>query len=227
MPSLTSLITSILTLLCISHPTNVESFQIPRQTPTKQVLSQPLRLSPANVAAYSILGHNLGGIAGTPFVISGTKEGGWYRKINLPKITPPDRIFAPVWTTLFTCMGLAVARVYNTTNQATKFPLLLWGMHYALNTIWAPIFFGMKRLRLGLFINFILITSLGTIIPMFYSIDAVSAYLLIPYFGWLTFATYINYAICKLNPTKQGYNNAKLQADIIDLQRKAAEFAGI
>ena len=124
-------------------------------------------------------------------------------------------------------MGFAVARIYNTASSNLKTPLLLWTIHYVLNLLWAPVFFGFKRLRLGLVINGLLIATLAAIVPMFYSIDTVSAYLLVPYFGWLLFAFFLNYAICKLNPTVQGYNNAKLQADIIKLQNKAAEFADL
>ena len=51
----------------------------------------------------------VGGPLGTPFVVGAIKT--WYRKISLPSWTPPDRIFAPVWTSLYAMMGLATARV--------------------------------------------------------------------------------------------------------------------
>lgn len=59
----------------------------------------------------------------------------------------------------------------------------------------------------------------------FSEVDPVSTYLLVPYLGWLLFATYLNYAICKRNPTNQGYNNAMLEAGIIRLQKQAAKYA--
>jgi benzodiazapine receptor len=173
----------------------------------------------------SAIGHALGGTLGTPIVIGATKKGGWYRNINLPEFTPPDRIFAPVWTTLYSCMGVAIARIASrvTTNS---FPIVqLWFAHYALNSVWASVFFGAKKLRLGLFINFVLLASLGAIIPLYYQIDKLAALLLLPYLAWLAFATFLNFTICKLNPTRHGYNNAMFQDGLIKLQTKARKFA--
>jgi tryptophan-rich sensory protein len=101
----------------------------------------------------------------------------------------------------------------------------LWACHFALNILWAPIFFGLQRLRLGLVVNGLLVGTLLSAIKLFFEMDPVSTYLLVPYLGWLLFATYLNYAICKRNPTNQGYNNAMLEADIIKLQKQAAKYA--
>ena len=36
---------------------------------------------------------------------------GWYRTLEKPAWNPPDRIFGPVWTTLYLLMGVAAALV--------------------------------------------------------------------------------------------------------------------
>ena len=165
-----------------------------------------------------------GGTTGTPFVARAIST--WYRRINLPKWTPPDRVFAPIWTTLYAIMGVAAARVFKTVGLNSP-PMKLWFLHYALNLIWAPVFFGAQRLRLGLLINYSLIATLAAIIPIFYQNNPLSGLLLLPYLVWLLYATKLNDAICKLNPTEKGYNDAMLQADIYELQLKAAEYAGV
>lgn len=171
--------------------------------------------------------HVLGGVSGAPIVAKATKKGGWYRNIDLPEWTPPDRLFAPVWTTLYACMGVAAARVASTQTSPISLPMVLWGGHLFLNLIWANVFFGMKRLRMGMWINSALVVTLAVIIPMFYQHNPVSAYLLLPYAAWLSFATLLNNAICKRNPTIGGYNAAKLQSDLIELQQDARTYAGI
>ena len=88
----------ILTVLSDDHLKSVHSFQIPRPSPTKISTQHQLHLSPTNIAVSSVLGHVIGGVTGTPIVVQGTKVGGWYRKIELPSWTPPDKVFAPVWT---------------------------------------------------------------------------------------------------------------------------------
>jgi len=183
-----------------------------------------------------IAAHVVGGASGTPVVIKATrKEDGWYRKIPLPSFTPPDALFGPVWTTLYALMGLAVARIHqiSTTTAATSkiksWALVSWAIHILLNLSWAPIFFGLKRLRLGLLLNVALWISLvGVVLPTFYTLNPFSAYLLLPYLTWLSFATVLNQAICKLNPSDaDGYNSAKFQAQLAQLQQLAKNYAGV
>jgi tryptophan-rich sensory protein len=174
--------------------------------------------------AWWAVGHVVGGALATPLVVQATKT--WYRNIDLPSWTPPNRVFAPVWTTLYSCMGVAAGKIYYS-RPVSKLPMILWSLHCALNLLWAPMFFGLQRLRLGFLISLGQIVSLAIILPVFYQIQPLSAVLLLPYLSWLMFASYLNQAICKRNPTTHGYNNAMLQADLCQLQRDAAKYAGV
>jgi tryptophan-rich sensory protein len=191
---------------------------------------------------YSI-GHIIGGTTGTPIVIRATKT--WYKRIALPSWTPPNFVFAPVWTLLYGLMGISVSRIMKSNVANTSVhdaAKILWGIHYALNLLWAPTFFGLKYLRMGQVINYFLLSTLGVTLSYFHRIDSLAAYLQIPYFLWLIYATILNQAICKLNPTVDGtntamiqadlcafgpgYNDAMLQFDIKILQSAAAKYAG-
>jgi benzodiazapine receptor len=209
-------------------------------TPTARpvVLSRPLpsrsslslqALSPTATTIALAVGHLLGGTSGTPLVMAATKT--WYRKIDLPSWTPPNRVFAPVWTILYSSMGVAIARVIQRLPVGTvvyKSPVVaLWIGHYLLNLTWAPVFFGMKRFRMGLAINYALLASLFAIIPQFAANNLVSGLLLLPYAVWLLSATALNQAVCQRNPTVKGYNEAMLQADLLKLQQDAARYAGL
>ena len=98
------------------------------------------------------------GTAGTPFVIAAIKD--WYRKIPLPSWTPPDRVFAPTWTSLYAMMGIATSRVVASSGFSP--PVLHFFAHYMVNLAWAPVFFGLKKLRLAFVMNVALIASLTT-----------------------------------------------------------------
>ena len=188
------------------------------------------RLSAVPQSAWWILGHATLPLSGVPFVTKSTREGGWYRKIDLPPWTPPDRLFGPVWTFLYSCMGLAVSRISRfSSSPASGNPLLLlWGAHFATNLVWAPVFFGLQRFRLGLIINYVLVGSLAVIIPLFHAVDPTSAHLLLPYALWLSFATFgLNLEICRRNPTINGYNAGMFQAQLKKLQDAAAVYAGL
>ena len=125
-----------------------------------------------------VAGSILGGAAGTPFVVKATNS--WYSDptvLKLPSWTPPNKIFMPVWTALYGLIGLAVA-------------------HYVANLLWAPLFFGLKKLKLAALLQFGLLGSLAAVWSAFKK----DARLLIPYAAWLAYATVLNLAICRLNP---------------------------
>ena len=193
-----------------------------RVPPTKQ---PPVRAAAASMVALSTVGWMsacvVGGVTGTPAVIKATST--WYRRIPLPDWTPPDRVFAPVWTTLYGLMGFAGSRVAGALGMGSP-PILHFIAHYAANVAWAPIFFGAQALRPALFLNFGLIASCGVLIKQYAAVSGAAALCLVPYMAWLLFATALNAEICKLNPSN-GYNNAKWQADLARLQKAAADRA--
>jgi len=186
-----------------------------------------LHLSPAIKWA---AGHMLGGLVGTPAVASAIATNGWYRKIDLPPWTPPDPLFGGIWSLMYVLMGVASSMVYYTikhqtltTTRSLTNVMTIWWIHYALNVIWTPIFFGLRRLRLGLAINILMVTTLAFgVMPKYYQIQPLAAYLLVPYLLWIIFATALNGAICRRNPTSQGYNDAMFQADRTSMKKKAA-----
>jgi len=191
---------------------------LPASVRTASVRSTHLHMS---ATATWMSGCVISGALGTPFVVGAIKT--WYRKINLPTWTPPDRVFAPTWTSLYAMMGLATAQVSAVSGGVGRLAVVHFAMHLCVNLLWAPVFFGLQRLRLALYMNVGLALSLATLIAQYNAAAGpVSALLLCPYMGWLLFATALNFRICTLNPTSQAYNNARWQADLSQLQNRAA-----
>lgn len=93
----------------------------------------------------------------------------------------------------------------------------------ALNVSWAPVFFGYQRLRAGFYINCGLLFSLSAIIPWYWHIDPLAAYLLLPYTLWLLYATFLNHAIDRRNPGP--YNAARFYTQLDQLQKQAKRYA--
>lgn len=190
-----------------------------------------INISPTATAAAlgpivaSAVGHVIAGNLATPFVIQAVTT--WYARIPLPSWTPPNGIFAPVWLALYASIGVAVARVARVRGWQSS-PVALWGIHMALNLWWAPLFFGMAKLRAALIVNCIMVASLPVLMALFAAVDPTAALLLVPYTVWVSFATVLNYAICKLNPMDgAGYSNAMLEAGIAKLRKEAAQKVGL
>jgi len=121
----------------------------------------------------------------------------WYVDLNKPGFNPPNWIFGPVWTILYLMMGISLYLVW--TKKYDRTTLLIFGTQLFLNTIWSIIFFGLKMpLYAFIEIIFLWIAILMTII-YFYRINRTSAYLLIPYILWVTFASILNLYIFILN----------------------------
>ena len=77
-----------------------------------------------------------------------SEPGDWYERLKKPSWTPPNWLFPVAWTTLYLCMSLrgdaggAAAR-----QRATRWRF--WALQIALNTLWTPVFFGLRRMRRG------------------------------------------------------------------------------
>lgn len=216
--------TKHVTLLRIGMEQRYHKKHVPSATTTARSTTTTQLQMAIPSAAYWATSHVFGGALAAPMVMKASKS--WYRQIDLPSWTPPDAIFGPVWTCLYSCMGLAAAKIYNT-KPVSQLAMGLWGIHCILNLLWAPVFFGKQRLRLGFWLIALQLASLAVVVPIFYQIQPSAALLLTPYALWLTFATLLNKAICKRNPTSNGYNDAMLQADLLKLQQDAADYAGV
>ncbi len=73
--------------------------------------------------------------------------GAWYATLNKPPFSPPDWIFAPVWTTLYIMIAIAGWRVWR--QGCNNAPMKLWWAQLALNFVWSPVFFSAHRIEVA------------------------------------------------------------------------------
>lgn len=140
----------------------------------------------------------VGAISGF-FTTSGVN--GWYAVANKPWFNPPNWIFAPVWTTLYVLMGIALFLVWRSdADKAIKqTAIALFAIQLTLNFFWSIIFFKLQQPGWA-FAEIILmwVTILLTIL-WFGKISSTAAWLLVPYICWVSFASVLNYSIWQLN----------------------------
>ena len=125
----------------------------------------------------------------------------WYKGLNKPFFSPPNWLFAPVWTLLYTLMGIAVGRiwVYGRKHKWGKTALYHFGAQLVFNGLWSLVFFGLKNPLLALIIILILWILIQRSIFWFRLVDRKSAIMLYPYIAWVSFATLLNTGIVYLN----------------------------
>ena len=125
----------------------------------------------------------------------------WYAGITKPALNPPAWIFAPVWTTLFILMGIAAFLVWRKglNHRNVRIALGIFIGQLVLNTLWSIIFFGLHSPGGALVVVILLWLAILATIIAFAKISKASAYLLVPYILWVSFASYLNLMLWILN----------------------------
>ncbi len=118
----------------------------------------------------------------------------WYSTLNKPFFSPPNWIFAPVWTILYILMGVSLYLVW----QKKKVPAVFW-VQLILNAAWSIIFFGMRNPALAMVEIMALWVSIFLTIKAFSKLNKLAEKLLYPYLVWVSFAVILNLFIVLLN----------------------------
>ena len=117
----------------------------------------------------------------------------WYKNLNKSSITPPDYVFGPVWTFLYTLMFISLILIWrNTKCFPWCFALTIFSIQLFFNLIWTSLFFNYRKIRLALFDLFLIIIFAIATFYLFFNINKLASYLLIPYILWLCLAFYLN-----------------------------------
>lgn len=136
------------------------------------------------------------GAAGTIFTQPNIPT--WYARLVHPDITPPNWLFAPVWTTLYVLMAVAAWRVWRITGLKSV-EMSAWGLQLALNFAWSAIFFALHRIGAALVEILLLDLAILYTMLLFWRRDAIAGALLLPYLAWTSFATLLTWRFWQLN----------------------------
>lgn len=124
----------------------------------------------------------------------------WYAGLEKPPFNPPDWLFAPVWTLLYSLMGASLYLVMNTlTSLLRTKALALFTAQLILNLSWSFIFFHFRQPGLAFLEILVLLGITFWMIVIFRRVRPLAAWLQIPYLFWLTFAALLNGSIFYLN----------------------------
>ncbi len=139
----------------------------------------------------------LAGFTGSLFTTPNIQS--WYVHIQKSPYNPPAWVFAPVWTFLFILIGISLFLLWNSKSEHKKSAVILFFVQLILNSLWSVLFFGMHNPVMG-FLDIILLWIFILIcILKFRKISHAASYLFIPYFLWVSFASYLNFMVIVLN----------------------------
>ena len=151
------------------------------------------------ILAGSIILAQLTGIIGSAFTLPAIST--WYATLIKPFFSPPNWLFGPVWTILYTFMGVAaylVWRRYQFSHKAQGF----WHVYLAqltLNLLWSYLFFGLKFTGLAFIEIMAMWYFIARCIQEGRKLTLPVVYLFLPYLAWVSFAALLNFAVFMLN----------------------------
>lgn len=136
-------------------------------------------------------------LGGGFFIGANTLPGAWYAALNKPFFNPPNWIFAPVWSILYIMIAIAGWRIWCLVPKSAL--MMIWFAQLALNFFWSPTFFTAQNLVLAAIIIVIMIALTVLFITRSCKVDKISAYLMVPYLAWISFAALLNVSLWWLN----------------------------
>lgn len=160
---------------------------------------EKIKLTEVTELAVSIIICLFAGFTGSIFTAPSIPT--WYASLKKPAFTPPDWLFAPVWTALFVLMGISLFLVWRrgVKDRRVKAALAVFAVQLILNVLWSVLFFGLRSPLAGLIdISILWIAILVTILS-FMKISKTAGLLLIPYILWVSLAAALNFSIWRLN----------------------------
>ncbi|KAI1310314.1 TspO/MBR family-domain-containing protein [Xylaria venustula] len=131
-----------------------------------------------------------------------------YDALRQPPLRPPPYVFGPAWTALYGLMGYAAHRavMHASSSPLSSSPPVsadtlrtLYSAQLGLNLTWMPLFFGLRRPALA-FANILSLVGInGYLTYLYFGVDEVAGWCMVPYLAWLGFATYLNAGVGYLN----------------------------
>ena len=145
------------------------------------------------------------GVAALGSIATAGNVNGWYADADKALWNPPSWVFGPAWTLLYTLMSVAAWLVWRSRSPYRRPALAFYVAQLVLNALWTPVFFGLYPVigPAALWIALAIILALDVVVLLtmirFWKVSKVAAWLLVPYWAWLLFATTLNAALAALN----------------------------
>ena len=155
-------------------------------------MKKPLRglNSPVFLASFAVV--FLVAFAGNLLVGNATQSQ-WYESVK-PSLTPPNYVFPIAWSILFILIAFSLYFAWTSANAVERKSVsLLFTANFLLNIAWSGFYFTLRNPTLALIDLIALWVSILALIKLLLPINKKSAYLLVPYLLWVSFAGVLNY----------------------------------
>ena len=134
----------------------------------------------------------------------------WYRSLSKPHWAPPLWLLGPVYSFLFTLVGLSSFIIYKSDGDSEDFDtsvnrqvaLMLYATQMILSWAWTPVFFYLKKIGGSLVISVALVLVSWLSVFKFFQVNITAGLLQLPFTIWLCYDSAVNYKLYSMNRTR-------------------------
>ena len=132
---------------------------------------------------------------------SATDIGPWYYALRKPAWQPPDWLFGPAWTLIYSLIALSGVLAWNARRDRAHGQRILgvFAFNALLNVGWSELFFHFQRPDWALVEVVVFWVSILLLIAVAWGASHAAGWLLAPYLAWVAFAGALNGAVVRLN----------------------------
>ena len=123
----------------------------------------------------------------------------FYAQLSKPSWAPSARVFGPVWSVLYTLMGVAAWLVWRSAGSK-RVALGLFVAQLAANALWSWLFFAWHRGALAAVEVLVLLVLILCTVAAFWRVSRLAAALMVPYLLWVGFASLLTWSVWQGNP---------------------------
>lgn len=126
----------------------------------------------------------------------------WYKRLDKPSWQPPGLVFGPVWSVLYASIAVASARALDRAPdaRARRSLAIALATNLVLNAAWSWVFFRAHRPKAAFVVTALLEVSTVDLTRRVAALNRTAGVLLVPYSGWVAFASTLTGAIARRNP---------------------------
>ncbi len=138
-------------------------------------------------------------LSGRMFTSQGVAD--WYPEILKPSFTPPGSVIGIVWTVIYILCAISLIMFVNRGRGRPLFwPIVaLYVFNGVVNAAWSYIFFTRHLIGPAVIDAVLIALTAGLMMVLVWPWSRAASLLLLPYVLWVSFASYLTYAIYLLN----------------------------
>lgn len=122
----------------------------------------------------------------------------FYAQLVKPAWAPPAGVFGPVWSVLYSLMGIAAWLIWR--SGPSRSALALFFAQLAANALWSWLFFAWHLGALATMEVLVLLGLIAATMKAFWQSSRMAALLLLPYLLWVAFASALTWSLWQANP---------------------------